>query len=79
MPDDDKPSDFAVPDAFAALAKALAAEAVESPDSFKRAGAFREAVLKLASRWKAGDPPHTLRTPKSAGAQPAAADAGAEG
>lgn len=58
-------SDFNVPDAFAALAQALAAEAVSKPDAFKRAGAFREAVLRLATRWEDGDPPHTVRTPKA--------------
>jgi hypothetical protein len=66
MPDDTQPTPSSVPDAFAELAKALAAEAVSAPDSFKRAGTFREAVLKLAKRWSDGDPPHTVRGTKPA-------------
>lgn len=65
MPDDTQPSSFDVPEAFTALAKAMAAEAVSSPGSFKRAGAFREAVLKLRERWLAGEPPHTVRGSKA--------------
>lgn len=82
MPDDTQPTPSSVPAAFAALAKALAAEAVESPGSFKRAGAFREAVLKLEARWAAGEPPHTVRGGKAAspaGAAPSPPPAEAEG
>ncbi len=52
-----------VPEAFATLAKALAADGLSAGGDFKRAGTFREAVLKLGARWDAGEPPHTTRSP----------------
>ena len=69
MPDQPTPT---VPEAFAALAKAIAADGLSAGGDFKRAGAFREAVLKLGARWDAGEPPHTVRSPPKP--KPAAVD-----
>lgn len=60
MPETPTPT---VPEAFATLAKALAADGLSAGGDFKRAGTFREAVLKLGARWDAGEPPHTARSP----------------
>lgn len=68
------PETPSVPEAFAALAAALAAEAMRDGPGFDRIAAYRKRVLDLASRWEAGDPPFTPRT-----AKPAARDRAAEG
>lgn len=63
MPDDQNPD---VPSAFAALTTALKAEAVRG--DFERTAAFLKHVQQLESRWAAGQPPHTVRTPAKKGA-----------
>lgn len=61
----------AVASAFTTLINALGEEAVENRREFDRAVAFRKHVLTLEERWRAGQPPHTVRTPgKKAPASP---------
>jgi hypothetical protein len=61
------PETPSVPEAFAALAGALAAEAMRDSAGFDRIAAFRKRVLDLAQRWENGEPPFTPRTPKATG------------
>lgn len=61
MSDTPTPTPTNVPGGFADLARALAAVAVSDAAAFTRAPAFRQAVLRLAERWDAGQPPHTVR------------------
>jgi hypothetical protein len=59
-------TDTSIPEAFAALSQALAAEAVRDRAGRKRVMAFVESVEKLDQRWKAGEMPFVARSPKAA-------------
>jgi hypothetical protein len=49
--------DDAVMAAFAGLRDTLATAALSDPENFERATSFRAAVIGMAGRWAAGEPP----------------------
>lgn len=72
MPNDTNPPDL-IADAFAALSRALAVEALARSDAgdeaaYERAAAYRMAVRAMAGRWSEGEASPVRRQPRASAA-----------